>query len=166
MPTEQGNDPAQQESASLPAMSLGIHDMKRDLQIPEEVDERLREWAFYFRDRKSFESCKSIEHRYKPHSDDYAVEGWGDVETSPVPAKPAYQLLRALQTHEAIQKLQLVQRWAITYAFCYPSLPRFVVLRCMKKYVGRRLGWQAFMEQVDIGRMRLYAVTTFSAESA
>jgi hypothetical protein len=125
------------------------------------TDEFLREWAHFFRDHKFREHCRSIEHRYKPHSDDYALEGWGDDEAAPsVKPGASYSLRRALTTHEAIRKLDRIYAWSITYAYCYPHLPRFVVLRCMKKYTGRRLNWKAYLDVLDIGRCRLH--TTIS----
>jgi hypothetical protein len=131
--------------------------VKRDFQIPEEVDERLREWAWYFRDRKRLEHCRSIEHRYKPHSDDYAIEGWGDMQAPPTTPKPARSVLRALETDDEIRKLDLKYRWALTFGFCYPSLPRFVVLRLMKKWTGTRFTWGQYLDSLDIARCRLFA---------
>jgi hypothetical protein len=121
----------------------------------DEVDELLREWAHFFRDRKNLESCRSIEHRYKPHSDDYATEGWGDMEAAPQTTKRSYALLRALETHEAVMQLPKTQKWALTYHFCYPHLPRGMVLRVMKKWIGRHISWKTFQEQVEIGRCRV-----------
>jgi hypothetical protein len=121
-----------------------------------DIDERLREWAFFMRDRRRMESCRSIEHRYRPSSEDFAREGWGDDEAAPT-AKPNFVLLRALETHEAVMQLSKIQKWSITYAYCYPGLPRGMVLRCMKKWVGRQINWKTFQEQVEIGRFRVIA---------
>jgi hypothetical protein len=91
--------------------------------LPADVDERLNEWAYYFRDRQRLERCKSIEHRFQATSDDFAKEGWGDTESAPqVRPERSYALLRAIQTHEAIQKLDRKYRWIITYGYCYPGL--------------------------------------------
>lgn len=128
--------------------------MKCDVDLSE-IDELLREWAFFFRDRRRLESCRSIEHRFRPHSEDYAKEGWGD--TPPPEKKPSYILTRALKTHEALMKLPKVQKWALTYSYCYPGLPRGLVLRVLKKWTGKPLTWKVYVEQVDIGRFRLYA---------
>jgi len=128
----------------------------------ESVDERLREWAYFFRDRRQLNHCRSIEHRFRPHSDDFAAEGWGDMESAPqVNPGRSYAVLRALQTHDAIGQLPLVNKWAITYGFCYPYLPKFVVLRAMKKFTGRRINWKAFTEALDVGRCRVHT-TVFS----
>jgi hypothetical protein len=133
--------------------------MHRDaIQVPEEVDERLREWASYFKDRKRWERCKSIEHRYTPHSEDYAAEGWGDMESAPAAPKPPVSVLRAIQTNDLIQQLDKKYKWAITYGYCYPSLPKHLVTRLMKKYTGIRVSWNAYLEILDIGRMRVYAL--------
>ena len=130
--------------------------MKRDLP---EIDGRLREWAFYFRDRRRLERCRSIENRYRPTSEDFAAEGWGDPDAAPK-SKPNFVLLRALETHDAVMQLQKIQKWSITYAYCYPALPRGMVLRCMKKWVGRPVTWKVFVEQVEVGKYRVAAILT------
>jgi hypothetical protein len=127
--------------------------------LPADVDERLNEWAYYFRDRQRLERCKSIEHRFQATSDDFAKEGWGDTESAPqVRPERSYALLRAIQTHEAIQKLDRKYRWIITYGYCYPGLPRFVVLKALRKFTGIRFTWNAYLDNLEIGRMRIYAM--------
>lgn len=122
----------------------------------ETTDERLREWAHFFRDHKFREHCRSIEHRFRRSSDDADPDGWGDEEAAPS-VKPgvSYTLRSALETHEAIYQLDRIYKWALTYGYCYPSLPKFVVLRCMKKYTGRRLNWKAYLDVLDIARVRV-----------
>ncbi len=121
------------------------------------TDERLREWAYFFRDRRQLERCRSIESRFRASSDDFAVEGWGDMESAPS-VRPArsYQLLRALETHDAVQGLEKLYKWSVTFGFAYPYLPRFLVLRLIRKYTGRRLTWNGYLEALDIGRFRVH----------
>jgi hypothetical protein len=122
-----------------------------------DTDQRLREWGWFYRDRKSLNHCRSIEHRFRATSEDAAVEGWGDMDAAPsVNPGRSYSVLRANQTHDAILELDRIYRWALTYAYCYPSLPRFIVLRCMRKFTGRRLNWRSYTEALEIGRFRLY----------
>lgn len=138
--------------------------MNRHLPDLEEADELLREWAWYFRDRRSFDRCKSIESRYKRASEDGDPDGWGDMDSAPktAPAR-SYSVLRAMKTQDVlINCTTLIQRWAITYSFAYPGLPRFVVLKCMRKWTGRRLNWQSYLDQLDIGRCRVHT-TLFSS---
>jgi hypothetical protein len=125
------------------------------------TDERLREWAHFFRDRRRLERCKSIEHRFRAQSEDFAVEGWGDMDATPS-VRPArsYSVLRAVQTQESIDALDRIYKWALTYAYCYPSLPRFVVLRCMRKFTGRRLNWGKYEEVCEIARIRLHTTAS------
>lgn len=124
----------------------------------ESTDERLREWAFFFRDRRQFEHCRSIEHRFKATSDDFGPDGWGDEESAPrIKPKASYSLQRALSTHEVVQALRSIEKWAITYAFAYPGLPKFVVLRAMRKWTGRRLNWNAYLDLLDMGRFRVHS---------
>jgi hypothetical protein len=133
--------------------------VKREFDIPHEVDERLAEWAWAFRDRKRLETCKSIEHRFKATSDDFAIEGWGDTESAPsvAPAR-SYSLRRALETHEVVQQLDRLYKWALTYGYCYPGLPRFVVLKAIRKFTGRRLTWAAYLDVLDMGRIRVHGL--------
>lgn len=127
--------------------------------LPDDIDERLWEWAWYFRDRQKLSQCKSIEHRFQATSDDFAAEGWGDTETAPkVRSTALYSVPRAIQTHEAIQQLDRIYKWALTYGYCYPGLPRFVVLKALRKFTGRRLSWNAYLDTLDIGRMRVYSL--------
>lgn len=127
-----------------------------DLEL---VDELLREWAYFFRDRQKLNHCRSIEHRFRRSSDDADPDGWGDMDSTPK-ASPAlcYRLPRALITHDAVQTLPKLNKWALTYGFCFPGLPKFVVLRCMKKWTGRRLNWQSYLEQLDVARFRMYTL--------
>lgn len=131
--------------------------------LPEDLDDRLWEWAYFFRNRKKLETCKSIEGRFQAHSDDFAKEGWGDVESAPVvgPAK-SYRLPRANETNDAIQTLDKKYKWALTYWYCYPGLQKHVTLRLMKKYAGRWMKWIDYLEVKDIGRIRVYALLTTS----
>jgi hypothetical protein len=132
--------------------------VKRDFPIPDEIDERLWAWARYFRDRHTLGKCGSAEGNYRPHGEDFEVEGW-DKPAPPqiAPARPG-AVLEAMQTNDEIMKLSRVQKWSLTYHYCYPSLPRFVILKCMRKFAGKRLTWIQFQEQVDLARIRLSAV--------
>lgn len=122
-----------------------------------DTDERLREWAHFFRDRRSLERCRSIESRFRASSEDFSIEGWGDMDSVPsVRPAASYSLLRAVRTHDAVQQLDRTYKWALTFGFCYPSQPRYLVLRLMKKYTGRKFSWPAFLEALDIGRIRIY----------
>lgn len=127
--------------------------------LPADLDERLWEWAHHFRDRQRLERCKSIEHRFQATSDDFAAEGWGDTESAPsvAPAR-SYSLRRALETHEVIQQMDKLYKWVLTYGYCYPGLPRFVVLKAIRRFTGRRLTWGAYLDTLDIGRMRVYSL--------
>lgn len=138
--------------------------MKRDFPIPEEVDERLKEWGAYFKDRASKSQLGSAESRYKPHSDDYAAEGWGDPEATPAPPpRPRNWVLRAQEVQDVITGLAKSVEgkryaWVLTYAYAYPYLPRFVVLRCIKKFTGSRITWSAYLDMIEIGRYRVHAL--------
>ena len=123
----------------------------------EEIDDRLKEWAVYFRDRSRLTTCGSAERLYKPHSDDYAIEGWGDLPPTPK-APQKRSLLRAIEVNDALVQIPLVNRWALTYGYAYAHLPRFLVLRAMKRRTSRRMNWREFLDSVDIGRVRIWRV--------
>lgn len=135
--------------------------------LPSDIDERLWEWACYFRDYRPTGRCASLEGRYQRHSDDLSEDVSEEAREAPKPPRPRNWVLRALEIHEVIQTLDRKYRWALTYAYCYPSLQQYVVLRCMKKYTGRRLSWKDYWELVEIARMRVWTIgTRFSRESA
>lgn len=123
-----------------------------------DLDDRLREWAFYFRDRKKLERCKSIEHRFQATSDDAEKEGWGEPSPPESRSNRLYSIRRALQTHDVIQQLDKKYKWVVTYGYAYPGLPRFVVLRALKRFTGARFTWNAYLDALGIGRMRVYAM--------
>lgn len=102
----------------------------------------------------------SLEGRYQRHSDDMGEEGVSEeTREAPKPPRPRDWVLQALATHEVIQTLDRKYRWALTYAYCYPSLPKHLVLRLMKKYTGRYMAWKAYLELVDIARIRVYTLS-------
>lgn len=145
--------------------------MKRDLNVGDDT-ERMCEWGAYFRDRRRWETCKSLESKFQPGSDDYVREGWGEPEKPPAPPPRARDwVLRAMAVQDAMTALSKADGgrkyvWALTYAYAYPSLPKFVVLRLMKKYTGRRLAWNAFRDLVDIGRIRVWSLICTQQRSA
>lgn len=141
--------------------------MKCDVDF-NEIEDLLREWAHFFRDRRALVPhngklvaptfrCGSGEHNFRPHSDDFAAEGWGEMAKPPSDRRRTFLLSRAIKTNEAIVKLPKTQRWALTYQFCYPHLPKGMTLRMMKKWVGRPVSWKVYVEQIEVGRFRLYA---------
>lgn len=133
--------------------------MNRNLPDLHNTDELLREWAHFFRDRRKFEHCRSIEHRFRATSDDFGPSGWGDNEAAPAQRGPSWSLLRAFSTQDLLDRIPLESRWAITFAYCYPNLPRTIVLRLMKKWAKRRLNWKSYLDILDIGRMRVHTAT-------
>lgn len=127
--------------------------------LPPECDERLHEWSAYFKDRHKYSKAGSAEGNYQPHSDDFAIEGWGEQSKSATQRrKKEGWILRAIETNAAIVQLEPVPKWSVTYFFCYPALPRFVVLRCLKKFTKRPLTWKQYLEAVDMGRLRVWAI--------
>lgn len=135
--------------------------MKREqTQLPAELDERLNEWGRYFKDRHRYSRCASIEGRFNPHAPGCWDSGWGD-PGAPSAILPEIKLPRVLQTHECVMALQTQYKWAITYAFCYPSLEKWMVLKFLKKYTGRRFSWNAYLETLEIGRVRTWAAMRF-----
>lgn len=128
----------------------------RELRLPEELDERLREWARYFKDRRRYERCASIEGRFNPFAPGAWDEGWGD-PGPPARVHTEVRLKRVLETHEAIQAQERAYKWSITYAYCYPHLEKWQVLKFLRKYTGRRFSWASYLETLDIARIRVWS---------
>jgi len=127
--------------------------LNRDLL---DVEERLHEWSAYFKDRARLQKCGSIEGNFKRHASDPDPDGWGQVAAPEIKTPRVRDwVLRAIQTNEAVVKLPPVQRWSITYHYCYPALPRFVVLRAVKRFTKTHITWRVFQDQVEIGRLRV-----------
>jgi hypothetical protein len=129
---------------------------REQIQFPVELDERLEEWARYFKDRHHYSRCASIEGRFNPHAPGSWDSGWGD-PGAPSAIRPEVKLSRVLQTHACVMGLPKPDyKWAITYAYCYPHLEKWLVLKCLKKYTGRRSTWNQYLELLEIGRMRIW----------
>ena len=85
-------------------------------------------------------------------------EGWGDMDAAPSTPRMTINILRAIETNDVVMQLNKVQKWSLTYAYMYPGLPKGMVLRVMKKWVGRPVSWKVFCEQLEIGRYRVAAI--------
>lgn len=128
-----------------------------EIKLPDELDERLKEWARYFRDRRRLERCRSLEGRFNPFNPGSWDAGWGDPEAVPAYLPPVV-MPRVLRTHACVQSLpSKSQRWSITIGYCYPSLQRYQVLKILRKYTGRRFNWNGYLDELDMGRMRVWA---------
>src|SRR5690242_2826055 len=124
--------------------------------LPQELEDRLIEWARFFKDRHKYMQCGSLEsnftaYRNLPGARD---EGW-DSPGAPERVLPAVVVPRAIQTNDAIVALpERVYRWVITYHYCFPGLERWRILKAIRKYSGRRLNWKEYGEALDIARIR------------
>ena len=130
--------------------------MIRESLVPPECDELLNEWARYFKDRHRYNRAKSIEGMFNPYAPGAWDTGWGD-PGAPEYIKPDVKVPRVLLTHAAIQELPKSQKWSVTFGYCYPNLERWMVLKSLKKYCGRRFTWSGFLDELDIGRVRVWA---------
>jgi hypothetical protein len=128
----------------------------REIQLPAELDERLKEWARHFRDRRRLERCKSIEGRFNPHAPGSWDSGWGDPEAVPSYLPPIV-LPRVLRTHACVSSLAKPGKWAITLGYCYPGLQRYQVLKILRKYCRKRFTWNAYLDELDMARLRIWA---------
>lgn len=129
----------------------------QEIQLPPDLDERLKEWARYFRDRRLFNRCMSIEGRFNPYAPGSWDSGWGDPGAVQAILPPVV-VSRVLRTHECVQGLPKAGKWAITYGYCYPNLERWQVLKALKKWAGRRLTWNEYLDTLDMARMKVWAM--------
>jgi hypothetical protein len=129
-----------------------------EISLPDELDERLKAWARYFKDRHKYERCKSLEGHFEAASPGSWDEGWGSQdEIPPQPVAPALDLHSVLATHAAVMELDKQHKWAVTYGYCYPGMERWRVLKFIRKYTGHRLTWKEYLETLDIARIRVWA---------
>jgi len=133
----------------------------KDLKLPNELEERLKEWSRYFKDRRRFSRCASIEGRFNPHAPGSWDAGWGDPEAVPEYLPPIV-LPRVLRTHACVQSLQKPGKWSITLGYCYPGLQRYQVLKILKKYTGCRFTWNRYLDELDMAKMRVWACISLS----
>ena len=129
--------------------------------LPQELEDRLIEWARWFKDRPNQQMCKSLESFFNPHAPGAWDSGWGD-PGAPRSVLPPVDVPRACRTNDAIvglggDSLGKVYKWCITYHYCFPGLERWRVLKSIKKYSGRRLNWKEYGEYLDIARVRVWA---------
>lgn len=134
--------------------------MDRTDLCPQELEDRLIEWARCFRDRRSFTRCASMERLYNRNMPGAWDGGWGD-PGAPERALPPILVPRAVQTNEAIVGLggdstAKVYKWSITYHYCFPGLERSTILKGIRRMTGRRLNWRQFGEALDIARVRVW----------
>ena len=126
-----------------------------------EIDDRLREWAHFFRDPTfRAQTCASAEKYFRATSADATDEGWADwQEAAPRPKPPpSWAMRRATETNDQIRRLDRIYRWALTYCFCFPNAPKGRVLSAMRHRTNRRMNWSSFLDTVDIARIRLYSL--------
>lgn len=127
-----------------------------EIKLPDELDERLKEWARFFKDRHRYSRCASIEGRFNAHAPGSWDEGWGDPGPPQAPL-PEIVVPRVLKTHACIQGLHKPGKWAITLGYCYPGLQRWLVIKIMKKYSGRRFTWNQYLDELEVARVRVWA---------
>lgn len=124
--------------------------------INDDLRDRLYSWARYYRDRRKLGWCGSAEGKFRRTSEDFAKEGWGEPTPPPFQAPTRHRaILEAIETNAAIVQLSTVQKWAVTYYYCFSYSPRHVVLKAMRKFTGTRLNWEQFIQHVDLAHVRL-----------
>jgi len=110
----------------------------------EEARERLREWAYYFKDKR---------HRIRAGS---AEGAWRSPQIwDPPEARPVRYLVRALHTWSILLAIPRLQYRALTFWYAHPEQQLFVVLRTLSRYAGHRVTKKEFTELVQIGEFRV-----------
>lgn len=129
----------------------------QEIQLPDELDERLREWARAFKDRHRWGKCGSLEGQFNRFMPGVREESWGPPEP-PGAILPPLMMPRVLRTHECVMSLpSRSQRWVITFRYCYPGMARHQVLKAMRKYTGKRFSWKEQENELEMAKMRVWA---------
>ena len=111
----------------------------------EEARRRLREWAYFFRDRATKNRTWSAEGAWR------SPQCW-EAEKP----RPAYDLRSAVATLQ-ILKTQIPKPnfRALTWRYCYPFLPLGIPLRSLSRRLGHRVNLKEYEELILFGEYRL-----------
>lgn len=110
----------------------------------EEARSRLREWAYYFRDRPTKGKAGSAEGNWR------SPQVWEAQKP-----KPVVSLLRAIETQGLLKQLPTPNHRALAWRFAYPWLPLSIPLRHLSRRLGHRVNLKEYDELVQIGEYRL-----------
>lgn len=121
----------------------------------EEARNRLREWAYYFRDRPIKGKAGSAEGNWR------SPQVW-----DPPNPKPVVSLLRAIETQGYLQQLPTPNHRALSWRYAYPWLPLGIPLRSLSRRLGYRVNLRTYEELVTIGEYRLASLLYKSPEDA
>lgn len=113
----------------------------------EEARARLREWAYYFRDRPTKGKAGSAEGNWR------SPQVWEAQKP-----KPVVSLLRAIETQGLLQELPKPNHRALAWRYCYPWLPLGIPLRSLSRRLGYRITLRVYDDLVTLGEYRLAAL--------
>lgn len=113
--------------SKTPATSKSCDSSKLS-EISNDLENRLRNWAAWARDRQSFSHCASLEHRYKSPQHWYPEE-----------PKTPVDILDAIALQKVIAGLGHDYAWALTFAYCYPGYDRWKAAAKCRVYRPERL---------------------------
>lgn len=129
----------------------------------DEARYRLREWAYYHRDRARKHKAGSAEGNWRSPQIWYPEE-----------PKPGYDQLQAIKTHEILKdrnRIPTLQYRALTWRYCYPFVPIHIALRWLSRRTNtfpggpiRRVNLKEYQELVTIGEMRFAAALFYTQE--
>jgi len=121
----------------------------------EHARERLREWAWFFRDRARKSMCGSAEKAWR------SPQCW----EAPAP-RPAFSQLRAIETQALLQRIPVPNHRALCWRYAYPFLPLGIPLRNLSRRLGYRVSLRQYEELVAIGEYRLTALLNGDSSAA
>lgn len=119
----------------------------------EEARARLREWAYYYRDRPIKGKAGSAEGNWR------SPQIWEAQKP-----KPVVSLLRAIETQGLLQELPIPNHRALCWRFCYPWIPLGVPLRHLSRRLGYRVNLKEYDFLVERGEYRLALLIDTRAE--
>lgn len=120
----------------------------------DEVRTRLREWAYFFRDRARKGHAGSAEGNWR------SPQVW----ESPKP-RPVHDPRRAAHTQDLLQRLPTPNHRALCWRYAYPWLPLGIPLRSLSRRLGYRVNLKQYDELVVLGEYRMAALLDSGIET-
>lgn len=119
----------------------------------DEARERLREWAYFFRDRARKGRAFSAEGNWR------SPQVW-----DPPKPRPAHDPKRASATWGLLREIPVPQYRALTFRYCWPWLPIAIPIRHLSRRLDYRVNQKDYEHLVLLGEYAVAAALSTNAD--